>query len=334
MKSKIALFAGLLIISLILSGCIDTKEESPVIAPDFGDDLAVENQSGSTLYRNETQPKTEVPTALNLQIGETAKTSKIEVTILATDLADSYDYTDWMEQPAVQQAPLGKQYLLAFAQIKSVNQDSIYASAGDFSATDSQGYSYNADDASNFPYLKELYKNQKVDGTLIFEIPKNAKDLKILFNFGSMFTETKLASWEIKQEPPEEWQPGVMEIEIPPFQALFLMDNYYLTFQDSNWGAWNGPMTLIEQNTANKPSTICNKIETGDLNYLSCEVRLIKGLPISVHEEITVYFTLNPVNWNNRIELPNLRYYEEHYQKFNQLEIVSIKVGNHRNWVN
>jgi hypothetical protein len=46
--------------------------------------------------------------------------------------------------------------------------------------------------------FKELYQNQKMRGKVLFEVPEDAKGLKIQYDFGSLFTKVKLASWELE----------------------------------------------------------------------------------------------------------------------------------------
>jgi len=192
MKNKIAIIASLLIIGLILSsGCV--KEETPVAGgntPTWG---------GSTAPAENNQ----TPTELNLQVGDTANTSEREVTIISAEITDGFEYSFLGATKLTMHAPDGKKFILAQVRIKNIGQNTIYANGGDFSATDSEGYSYDLEFVSGslredrFPALKKLYNNQKAEGSILFEIPADAKGVKILYDFGSAFTETKLVNWEV-----------------------------------------------------------------------------------------------------------------------------------------
>jgi hypothetical protein len=143
----------------------------------------------------------EVPTELSLNIGETAKTSKIEVTLKSIERVDYYEwYSDIVSQYYTQSAPEGKIYLLADIEIKNTGSDRVYVGSSEFSVTDSEGFRYDPElylDEDGLEMFKELYQNQKMKGKILFEIPEEAKGLKLQYDFGSLFTGVKLASWNL-----------------------------------------------------------------------------------------------------------------------------------------
>jgi hypothetical protein len=186
------LLALLFVILISTSGCV--SEGSLTKAPSV-------NQPSETpaTTPQETQPQT--PTELNLRIGETAKTSKIEVTVYSAQKTKSYDYySDILEEIMTEDARPGKTFILVDAEIKNVGSDSAYVGSTEFSASDSEGYRYDpafyyGDDGLEI--IKQLYQNQKMRGKLLFEVPESAQNLKLQYNFGNLFTGTKLASWSI-----------------------------------------------------------------------------------------------------------------------------------------
>lgn len=172
----ISIFAG----GLILLGTQLAKDATP----------SIEGQEG------------EQPSELILKVGETAKTSRIEVTVLSAEKTGFYSYsTDYFGEPLYQKASSGKQFLIAEIQIKNVGADRVYISSGEFSATDSEGtrydteFFYYGDDGLDM--FQELYQNQKTEGKILFEVGKEAEDLEIIYDFGDIFTGTSLAKWKV-----------------------------------------------------------------------------------------------------------------------------------------
>ncbi|MDY6930345.1 MAG: DUF4352 domain-containing protein [Halobacteriota archaeon] len=150
-----------------------------------------------------TTPTPKVPTELNLGVGETAKTSKEEVTVISATEKDYYlYYSDFFSEPMVETASPGKKFVIVEVEIKNIGRDVAYFGISDFSSTDSEGYRYDP----NFLYLgedglggfEELYQNQKIRGKILFEIPDDATGVKVLYDFGDLFTGIKLASWELE----------------------------------------------------------------------------------------------------------------------------------------
>lgn len=168
---------------MVVSGCV--SEESPTNAPTT---TQPSKSPESTLQ--ESQPQT--PTELNLEVGETAKTSKIEVTVISAKKTKSYDYySDIWEETRTEEAKQGKTYVLVEAEIKNTGSDSAFVGSTEFSMTDSEGYKYDPEALyygdDGLEMIKELYQNQKMRGKILFEIPENARDLKLQYDFGNLF---------------------------------------------------------------------------------------------------------------------------------------------------
>lgn len=156
-------------------------------------------ESQKQALENQTQTP---PVELNLNIGETAKTSKVEVTVFSAKKTKSYNYySDVFKTNVTEEAKPGKIFILVDAEIKNVGSDRIFVGASEFSITDSEGYKYDPvfylgnDKLEDF---KELFQNQKMRGKVLFEVPEKAQNLRLQYDFGNLFTGTKLASWPIK----------------------------------------------------------------------------------------------------------------------------------------
>ena len=180
-----------IVAAVIFAGCVE--EENPTKVPEtIPTEAPILTPS----------PTPEVPTELSLKIGETAKTSKIEVTVKAIEKTDCYEwYSDIVNQYYIQCAPEGKIYLLAEVEVKNIGSDRAYVGSSEFSATDSEGFRYDPElylGEDGLDMFKELYQNQKMKGKVLFKVPEDAKGLKIQYDFGSLFTKVKLASWELE----------------------------------------------------------------------------------------------------------------------------------------
>ena len=144
------------------------------------------------------------PTELNLKINEIAKTNKLEILILSAEKKKSYTYySDILEDMLVETSSPGNIFIIVDAEIKYVGPDSTLIGNG-FSVVDSEGYKYDPEfyvGKDSLELLKELYANQKTKGRIIFDVPESATDLKIQYDFGNVFTGTKLATWWVEGAP-------------------------------------------------------------------------------------------------------------------------------------
>jgi len=192
---KLYLACAILLIGIALvSGCV--SDDSPTKAPSTGD-----SSGDSGIGAQSSQPQSS--SELNLNVGEAATTSKIEVTVFSADKEKSYEYysTIYKENNTQETSP-GNTFLLVDAEIKNVGSDSQYVGTTEFSMSDSEGYSYDPE----FIYLgndgmdaiKQLYTSQKMRGKILFEIPENTEGLKLHYDFGNLYIGTKLATWSIQ----------------------------------------------------------------------------------------------------------------------------------------
>jgi len=180
----LSIWIFLFITIIFIGGCI--SEESPTKVPVITQPIETQSQT---------------PTELNLNVGETAKTSKIEVTVFSAQKTKSYDYySDILEESLTEEVSPGNIYILIEAEIKNIGSDSAFVGSSEFSITDSEGYKYDSElyyGDDDLEMFKELYQNQKMRGKLLFKIPEDAQNLKLQYDFGNLLTGTKLASWSI-----------------------------------------------------------------------------------------------------------------------------------------
>jgi DNA-directed RNA polymerase subunit RPC12/RpoP len=153
--------------------------------------------SKPTVIATATQPS--VPTEIELAIGQMASNPERQVTAYSAQKVSSYTVT-FSNYPITTQAKSGNIFIFIDTEVKNIGSDRIYASAGDFSMSDSEGNRYDPEmytGDDSLGYFKELYRNQKARGKVLFEIPLTAKNLKLYYDFGNLFSGTKLASWTI-----------------------------------------------------------------------------------------------------------------------------------------
>jgi len=198
---KIAILFLLLVIAVLLSGC---TSETPTVK-DGGDNQTqpqpnLEDNSGMP-----SQPQNDVPSEITLDIGETAKTSKLEVTVKSVEKMEMYEYCSNLggqQYCNIQSAKEGNEYYVLQVEVKNVGSDRVYFSASNFSASDSEGNRYDVEALNlredKIDLFQELYQNQKTSGSIVIEVPKNASGVKIFYDFGDIITGTKLATWEVK----------------------------------------------------------------------------------------------------------------------------------------
>lgn len=151
---------------------------------------------------NQGTPQTE-PQTLELNMGETARTSTLEVTvsnarttrILKESSSEMFGHTYEYDTTADD----GKTFVIFETEVKNVGDGQGYISCIPFHMVDGYGYAY---DYSSDTYLLDdalqgttLYPNQREKGECAFEVPETASGLKIQYNFG--FFDVKLAEWQV-----------------------------------------------------------------------------------------------------------------------------------------
>jgi len=189
-------FSGILMLGIVLwqlgiFAAMDNSSEKPT-----------QLQKEKSKELQQTEQKQEEEKELILKIGETASNDNVAVTVTTVKKNNFYSWrSDFDDSPVTETANLGKIFLIVNAEIKNTGSRSIYVGSTEFSVTDSEGYKYDPEmylGDDGLEMFKELYKNQKMNGVVVFEVPESAKDLKIQYDFGDMFSGTQLASWEVE----------------------------------------------------------------------------------------------------------------------------------------
>lgn len=128
------------VVVAMFAGCVE--EETPTKVPETTPPPAEATTPIPTLTPIAT-PTPEIPTELSLKVGETAKTSKIEVTVLSAKKTNHYEYySDILKETMTEAASPGKIFILAEVEIKNIGSDRAYVGSSEFSMTDSEGFRY------------------------------------------------------------------------------------------------------------------------------------------------------------------------------------------------
>jgi len=252
---KKAILLVLILLSIILAGCI---EEEPVEV-------------------EEKPTETEKPSSeLRLKIGETAKTSKLEITVenvFKSKVIGGKYGNYWAEE--------GKVFVFAKVSVKNINPElkEWYIGYVSFSASDERGRRYDVKYMSIDNWFEggDLYPGEYREGLIAFEVPENIKTLKIKYDFGGLF-KVKLATWEINMSDIPTKEPKVEilggEIKYKPYLGGYSVEN----------------VKVIIKNTGDLPIYIGTiEIKYGDesweyLTYVGSKIRPGEQKTIEVNE--------------------------------------------------
>lgn len=143
------------------------------------------------------------PAKLELNIGETANTSKIEVTIKEVKKVDYYTYSTISNETFIERPSRGNVFLLIKAEIKNIGNEAKYIWLDDFTVRDSKNLTYNPEFYLGEGKLesKELHPNERIKGNMLFEVPESATGLEVLYDFRN--ANASLAKWKIPESEPE-----------------------------------------------------------------------------------------------------------------------------------
>lgn len=138
--------------------------------------------------------------SFNMKIGETAKWIDLEVTVKSAQKTNYYIWRGYSGNIYYEYAEPGKVFVIIDVMVKYTGTGSEYIYAGDFWLIDSQGNKYDHDSGTysieNGLEGTNLYKNQKIEGKIVFEIPNYASGLKAQFNLGTSLNPL-LAEWTL-----------------------------------------------------------------------------------------------------------------------------------------
>jgi len=166
---------------------------------------------GETPTKEESVQATTTPptiSELKLKIGETAKTSRLEVTVsevFKTNVIGGKYGNYWAEE--------GK--ILVFAKVAAKNIDTKsrawYLGPLSFSANDEKGRRYDVEFMSIDDYLEggDLYPGEYREGYIAFVVPEDIQKIRIKYDFGGLL-EVKLATWEAEMSTIPTKSPNVV----------------------------------------------------------------------------------------------------------------------------
>ena len=121
----------------------------------------------------------------NLEVGQSAQTSKQKVTVLSVQREVHGEYT----------------LITVNAQVEAISAGTLYATDSSFSLSDSEGNRYDTRldlyvAGDSFAKIKELYQGEKASGNLRFLVPTGATGLKVAYDFGTP-GDPLLAKWQL-----------------------------------------------------------------------------------------------------------------------------------------
>ena len=177
------------------------------------------------------QPATPEPVSpfeLELEVGETAEGYGLHVTVMSVEVAPLYIYEGSISgEDRAEQAPDGKQFLIADVEIVNVGQDEEFTGGSDFIVLDSTGLRYDPTFYSgedSLEHYSQLSQAQRIQGKIIFEISDNSPEYKIVYEFGNPFIQTQLAAWNISVDEDSETDDvlvNVQSVEIISHQVYY-----------------------------------------------------------------------------------------------------------------
>lgn len=195
MKLKIRMFSLLAVLFLlvILSGCVTPE-------------------STSTTTPTQTEIPKSTAAELSLKIGETAKISGIEVTVISANKTDHILFR-CRQTNDTEKSNKGKIFVVANIEIKNTGDKGIKLVGQPFEMTDSAGFEHSQYYGSPVRYCDEdeletgdLYPDHTIKGRILFEVPEEAKGLKIELNsyswitpdYKELLTNVKSVSWGVE----------------------------------------------------------------------------------------------------------------------------------------
>jgi len=210
-------FVILVILAVALAGCV---EEKP-----------------TKVEENPTTSVTQTPTTeLKLKIGETAKTSRLEVTVKevfkAKVIGGEYE-NYWAKDSRI--------FVFVVVSMRNIDPKSKawYVGPEDFAVSDENGRRYDVQYLSIEDYLEggDLNPNEYREGLIAFEVPEHVKKIKIKYDFGDLFR-AKLATWEVDMSkiPIKEPRVKILGGKVKYEESIFGYEVEKVTIEVKNEG--------------------------------------------------------------------------------------------------
>jgi len=144
----------------------------------------------------------EIPVELTLKIGETAKISDTEVTVISAQKSKSFEYYSAYDKKDVKETVLpGQISILVEAEIKNIGAESNFLGSENFSAVNSEGHPFKPalyHGSDELASIAEIEPDQEIKGKFVFILPETSEGWKIQYDFGDVNSKTKLASWPVE----------------------------------------------------------------------------------------------------------------------------------------
>jgi len=199
-KFIVVVLVGLAMVMLGCAGEEPTKVEKSPTPP-------LAETTTPTVAPTQTPTPTPTVSELKLKVGESAQTSRLEVTVkdVFKTKVISGDYGNyWAED--------GKVFIFAVVNIKNIDTElkAWYVGPSDFAMSDETGRRYDVRYMSVDGYFEggDLNPNEYREGLIAFEVPENVKTIKIKYDFGGLFG-VKLATWEANMDEIPTKEPKV-----------------------------------------------------------------------------------------------------------------------------
>lgn len=152
-RNKILIF--LIITLILLNGCAQSKE-------------------GITKYTPSSK--------LDLVVGKTSNTEKIEVKLISAERVKSYYDPDLKK---MKESASGKTYVLVEAELKNIHSENINTGANEFYLVDDKGNRYIPGlyyGENELELFTEIKPNESIGGKLVFVIPESTFAFKIEYD--------------------------------------------------------------------------------------------------------------------------------------------------------
>lgn len=123
---------------------------------------------------------------LNLEVGKTASTSKIEIKLISAERVKSYY---WPDMDTMQEAKEGKTYVLVEAELKNIHSENINVGSNKFYLVDNKGIRYIPGlyfGEEELEMFTEIKPNEKIRGKFVFVIPESTIAFKIEYDITSL----------------------------------------------------------------------------------------------------------------------------------------------------
>ncbi len=176
------LLFGLLFASLLLFGCTSTEVTKVEGTPSSA---AVATVASGAAAATQT-PTPEVKTVKVAEVGETLSNDQLKITLNSVDFMEA---TPNENEFLIQKAKEGKTFAVVDVTVENVDDEATsISSVIQFKAKDADGYNYEMDLMATISLDQQvdgkLQPGEKVRGKVAFEVPKTAKGLQLVFDFG------------------------------------------------------------------------------------------------------------------------------------------------------